>query len=90
MKKYSAKEVEAIKIIRPNQSIMFINSDSFRTEMYSICPLKDSHCDQTLLDSVSSFIFHFNIGNILVNNYKNSVFITMDVVVDPRNHLITI
>ena len=53
-KKYFTQEFKAsIKVVRPTHSIFFVNSDSFRDQLYEICPIRDIVVPKTICENVN-------------------------------------
>jgi len=59
---YDAHEVENIKVVRPTQSIYYINCDEFQVKLNEVCPLKNTADDNGILENVSFYLFFFFFG----------------------------
>ncbi len=57
--KYDAHEIENIKIVRPTQSIYYINCDEFQAKLNEVCPLKNSSEDKSIFDNVGVYFCFF-------------------------------
>ena len=60
VKKYSAKEYDQIKIIRPSHPIIYLNCDQFRADIHSLCPLKEKIKKISYLENVINNFYLMN------------------------------
>ena len=47
---FNTHELNHLKIIRPSQSLLYVNCDDFHKKLNSLCPLKVSNDKKTLID----------------------------------------
>ena len=59
-KKYSTQDyASCIRVIRPTHSLFFVNSDSFRDQLYALCPIRDAMMPKTICENVNYTFFNF-------------------------------
>ena len=55
--KYFVNEHDYIKILKPTQSLYYINCDNFHSKVNQACPLKDSSKSSSIYENVSILKF---------------------------------